>query len=112
MRSASSLALLLLTGLLAAGLARAEAGAPSPETPEVSAVTDVTVGIVDTFNPRFFIDTYTPLIERLKVRYPQYRFTTVEFPRGEPIDSTRLGANGFVILSSGDAVRESELDLQ
>ena len=112
MRPVSSLALLLLTGLLAAGLARAEAGAPSPETPEVSAVTDVTVGIVDTFNPRFFIDTYTPLIERLKVRYPQYRFTTVEFPRGEPIDSTRLGANGFVILSSGDAVRESELDLQ
>lgn len=112
MRPASSLALLLLTGLLAAGLARAKAGAPSPETTKVSAVTDVTVGIVDTFNPRFFIDTYTPLIERLKARYPQYRFTTVEFPRGEPIDSTRLGANGFVILSSGDAVRESELDLQ
>lgn len=112
MRPVSSLALLLLTGLLAAGLARAEAGAPSPETTKVSAVTDVTVGIVDTFNPRFFIDTYTPLIERLKARYPQYRFTTVEFPRGEPIDSTRLGANGFVILSSGDAVRESDLDLQ
>ena len=112
MRPVSSLALLLLTGLLAAGLARAEAGAPSPETTKVSAVTDVTVGIVDTFNPRFFIDTYTPLIERLKARYPQYRFTTVEFPRGEPIDSTRLGANGFVILSSGDAVRESELGLQ
>ena len=112
MRSASSLALLLLTGLLAAGLARAETETPSLETSEAAAVTDVTVGIVDTFNPRFFIDTYTPLIERLKVRYPQYRFTTVEFPRGEPIDSTRLGANGFVILSSGDAVRESELDLQ
>ena len=112
MRPVSSLALLLLTGLLAVGLARAEAGAPSPETTKVSAVTDVTVGIVDTFNPRFFIDTYTPLIERLKARYPQYRFTTVEFPRGEPIDSTRLGANGFVILSSGDAVRESELGLQ
>lgn len=112
MRPASSLALLLLTGVFAAGLAWAEDGVFSPETPEVSAVTDVTVGIVDTFNPRFFIDTYTPLIERLKVRYPQYRFTTVEFPRGEPIDSTRLGANGFVILSSGDAVRESELDLQ
>ena len=112
MRPASSLALLLLTGLLAAGLARAENGVPSPETPKAPAVTDVTVGIVDTFNPRFFIDTYTPLIERLKARYPQYRFTTVEFPRGEPIDSTRLGANGFVILSSGDAVRESSLDLQ
>lgn len=112
MRPASSLALLLLTGVFAAGLAWAEDGVFSPETPEVSAVTDVTVGIVDTFNLRFFIDTYTPLIERLKARYPQYRFTTVEFPRGEPIDSTRLGANGFVILSSGDAVRESELDLQ
>lgn len=112
MRPASSLAFLLLTGVFAAGLAWAEDGVFSPETPEVSAVTDVTVGIVDTFNPRFFIDTYTPLIERLKARYPQYRFTTVEFPRGEPIDSTRLGANGFVILSSGDAVRESELDLQ
>lgn len=112
MRPASSLALFLLTGLLAAGLARAQDGAPSPATPEAPPLTDVTVGIVDTFNPRFFIDTYTPLIERLKVRYPQYRFTTVEFPRGEPIDSTRLGANGFVILSSGDAVRESELDLQ
>lgn len=112
MRPASSLALLLLTGLLAAGLARAETETPSLETSEAAAVTDVTVGIVDTFNPRFFIDTYTPLIERLKVRYSQYRFTTVEFPRGEPIDSTRLGANGFVILSSGDAVRESELDLQ
>ena len=112
MRPASSLALFLLTGLLAAGLARAQDGAPSPATPEAPPVTDVTVGIVDTFNPRFFIDTYTPLIERLKARYPQYRFTTVEFPRGEPIDSTRLGANGFVILSSGDAVRESELGLQ
>ena len=112
MRPASSLALFLLTGLLAAGLARAQDGAPSPATPEAPPLTDVTVGIVDTFNPRFFIDTYTPLIERLKARYPQYRFTTVEFPRGEPIDSTRLGANGFVILSSGDAVRESELDLQ
>lgn len=112
MRPASSLALLLLTGLLAAGLARAETETPSLETSKAAAVTDVTVGIVDTFNPRFFIDTYTPLIERLKVRYPQYRFTTVEFPRGEPIDSTRLGANGFVILSSGDAVRESELDPQ
>ena len=112
MRPASSLALFLLTGLLAAGLARAQDGAPSPATPEAPPLTDVTVGIVDTFNPRFFIDTYTPLIERLKARYPQYRFTTVEFPRGEPIDSTRLGANGFVILSSGDAVRESELGLQ
>ena len=112
MRSASSLALLLITGLLAAGLARAQDGAPSPTTPEAPPVTDVTVGIVDTFNPRFFIDTYTPLIERLKARYPQYRFTTVEFPRGESIDTSKLGANGFVILSSGDAVRESDLDLQ
>lgn len=108
MRLLSSLVLLFGGVLSVCGAFSVRADEPaSPREP-----VDVTVGLVDTFNPRFFIDTYTPLIERLKVRYPQYRFTTVEFPRGEPIDSTRLGANGFVILSSGDAVRESDLGLQ
>ena len=108
MRLLSSLALLFGGVLSVCGAFSVRADEPaSPREP-----VDVAVGIVDTFNPRFFIDTYTPLIERLKTRYPQYRFTTVEFPRGEPIEPSRLGTNGFVILSSGDAVRESDLGLQ
>lgn len=68
---------------------------------------DVAVGLVDTLHPRFCIDVCASLI-RLKARHPQYLFRSEERPPGKPVDPSKFGANGFVILSSGDAVRGSD----
>lgn len=87
-----------------------QAAAESSETADVRPA--VSVGLVDTFTPQFYVYTYTPLIETLKARLPQYRFITNEIPRSEVLNPDALRANDFVILSSGNALMTPEAGLE
>lgn len=60
----------------------------------------VYVGLVDTFTPNFYIDVYTPLIEFLKQRLPQYRFVTNEISHAEAGQVDVLVKQDFLIVSS------------
>ena len=39
---------------------------------------EITVGLVDTFSPAFYIGTYAATLDHLTERLPQYRFRFVE----------------------------------
>ena len=39
---------------------------------------EITVGLVDTFSPAFYIGTYAATLDHLTERLPQYRFHFVE----------------------------------
>lgn len=60
----------------------------------------VRVGLVDTFTPSFYIDVYTPLIESLKARLPQYRFETKEISHADAMKPESVENIDFVIVSS------------
>lgn len=72
----------------------------------------VRVGLVDTFTPSFYIDVYTPLIESLKARLPQYRFETKEISHADAMKPESVENIDFVIVSSGGARMLSRAGLQ
>ncbi len=72
----------------------------------------VTVGLIDTFTPAFYIYTYTPLIEALKAVLPHYRFVTRELPASAATNPALLNANDFLILSSGNMLMVPEAGLE
>lgn len=86
--------------------APAESGDPPPERPVV------TIGLVDTFTPNFYMYSYVPLIESLRERLPQYEIRTRELSRGASVERETFPADTFLILSSGDAVRYPFLGLE
>lgn len=73
----------------------------------------VRIGLVDTFSPNFYIDTYAATIQYLKKRLPQYRFESVEFANDSAL--TRADAQGldFLLSSAGTfGVRSKELGME
>lgn len=73
----------------------------------------VRIGLVDTFSPNFYIDTYAATIQYLKKRLPQYRFESVEFANDSAL--TRADAQGldFLLSSAGTfGVRGKELGME
>lgn len=66
----------------------------------------ITIGLIDTFSPTFYIKTYAPTLEHLIQALPQYRFNVVEIDYQQiEEDITRLcpafivtSASGFVSL--------------
>ena len=105
----------LLTASLAFFLTGFAAFGAEPEavvSVEKDARTIVRVGLVDTFTPSFYIDIYTPLIESLKARLPQYRFETKEISHADAMKPEAVAHADFVIVSSGGARMLSEAGLQ
>lgn len=96
MRHLSRLAAGLLVGCLSVQLVRAQG-------PEPPAPTTVRVGLIDTFTPSFYIDVYTPLIEFLKARLPQYVFVTNEIAHSDLNRADIVTDNDFLIVSSNVA---------
>jgi two-component system sensor histidine kinase TtrS len=81
---------ILLTLLLpAAGLAQAADSRPV-----------ITVGLIDTFSPDFYIKTYSPTLDHLIGALPQYRFNIVEIDyRSIESDLARLRPS-FIVSSA------------
>ena len=64
----------------------------------------VTVGLVDTFSPEFYIHVYSPTLDRLIETLPQYRFRFVELDwRHVSEDIARLRP-AFLVTSASDFV--------
>jgi len=64
----------------------------------------VTVALIDTFGPDFYLDTFVPTIEYLKKKLPQFNFKIVELDRSQlqkEIDRTKPD---FFVSSAGDYV--------
>lgn len=61
----------------------------------------VTVGLVDTFSPEFYIHTYAPTVDRLMARLPEYKFRFVELEEQNiEKDIERLKPD-FLLTSAG-----------
>ncbi len=64
----------------------------------------VTVALIDTFGPDFYLETFVPTIEYLKKKLPQFNFRIVELDRTQmqkEIDRTKPD---FFVSSAGDYV--------
>lgn len=64
----------------------------------------VTVALIDTFGPDFYVDTFVPTIEYLKKKLPRFNFKIVELDRSRlqsEIDRTKPD---FLVSSAGDYV--------
>lgn len=72
----------------------------------------VTIGLVDTFTPDFYMYSFVPLVEALRAKLPQYEVRIFEFARGTDLERVEFKPNTFLILSSGDAVRFDALGLE
>ncbi len=65
-----------------------------------SAPAEVTIGLVDTFAPEFYIDTYAPTLDHLMASLGKYRFRIVEVDRrSTESDIQRLKPN-FIVASA------------
>lgn len=84
---------------------------PAP-TPAQAARPVVTIGLVDTFTPNFYMYSYVPLIEWLREKLPQYEIRTRELPRGASLEKESFPPDTFLVLSSGDAVHYPFLGLE
>lgn len=84
---------------------------PAP-TPAQAARPVVTIGLVDTFTPNFYMYSYVPLIEWLREKLPQYEIRTRELPRGASLEKESFPSDTFLVLSSGDAVHYPFLGLE
>lgn len=61
----------------------------------------VRIGLIDTFSPDFYINTYAPTIQYLKHRLPQYRFESVEYANGLDFTEKEARTLDFLVSSAG-----------
>lgn len=80
---------------MALGACLAGSAAAAPEKPLV------TVGLVDTFSPEFYVHTYVPTIERLMVKLPEYRFRFVELEEPQIEQDIQRLKPDFLLTSAG-----------
>ena len=96
--SEAAAGVLLSLFLALPGLNPAVSAEPGGEKPVV------TVGLVDTFSPEFYIHVYSPTLDRLIDTLPQYRFRFVELDwRHVSEDIARLRP-AFLVTSASDFV--------
>ena len=67
-------------------------GESSPERPVI------TIGLVDTFKPDFYMYSFVPLVEALRAKLPQYEVRTFEFARGTDLERVEFKPDTFLIL--------------
>lgn len=92
------LTLALLTPTILAAPA-AEALAAPAGTAEASVPT-ITVGIVDTFAPDFYVETYSPTLDRLRASVPEARFRFVEIDWRRVEDDVREARPDFLLAAA------------
>lgn len=61
----------------------------------------VRIGLVDTFSPEFYINTYAATIQYLKRQLPQYRFESVEFTNVDSFTRAEALTLDFLVSSAG-----------
>ncbi len=61
----------------------------------------VTVGLVDTFSPEFYINTYVPAVNRLMEKLPEYRFRFVELEEQRIEEDIQRLKPDFLLTSAG-----------
>lgn len=73
----------------------------------------VRVGLVDTFSPDFYINTYAATIQYLKRRLPQYRFESMEFSSADTFTRKDAQSLDFLVSSAGTfGIRTQELGME
>lgn len=83
------------------------------EAPFVDVRPIVRIGLVDTFSPGFYINTYAPTVQYLKKRLPQYRFESVEFANDAALTKENVQGLDFLVSSAGTfGVRGKELGME
>ena len=82
----------LRRSLLAAGLFGLLAGSCAASVEAADARQEVTIGLVDTFSPDFYIHTYAPTLDNLIEALPQYAFRSSRSTFG--ISTTTLPGQG------------------
>lgn len=70
---------------------------------------EVTIGLVDTFAPEFYIDTYAPTLDHLMASLGQYRFRIVEVDRRNIESDIRRLKPNFLVASASAYVSLIEL---
>lgn len=70
----------------------------------------VRIGLVDTFSPEFYINTYAATVQYLKRQLPQYRFESVEFANDSAVTPQEVSRLDFLVSSAGTfGIRGPEL---
>lgn len=70
----------------------------------------VRIGLVDTFSPEFYINTYAATVQYLKRQLPQYRFESVEFANDSAVTPQEVSKLDFLVSSAGTfGIRGPEL---
>ena len=70
----------------------------------------VRIGLVDTFSPEFYINTYAATVQYLKRQLPQYRFESVEFGNDSAVTPQEVSRLDFLVSSAGTfGIRGPEL---
>lgn len=69
-------------------------GLPSENKPTV------TIGLVDTFSPTFFIESYSPTVDHLMERLTQYQFNLVDINPGNILEDIERYKPDFLISNA------------
>lgn len=73
----------------------------------------VRIGLVDTFPPDFYINTYAATVQYFKHRLPQYRFESVEFANDAALTAEEAKSLDFLVSSAGTfGIRGQELGIE
>lgn len=63
---------------------------------------EITIGLIDTFDPDFYLQTFVPTIEHLQKDLPSYKLKIIEISPKQIIPETEKFKPHFVIASAGD----------
>jgi two-component system, LuxR family, sensor histidine kinase TtrS len=94
----------LRRSLLAAGLFGLLAGSCAASVEAADARQEVTIGLVDTFSPDFYIHTYAPTLDNLIEALPQYAFRIVEIDFRHLNDDIARTRPAFLVTSASTFV--------
>lgn len=94
----------LRRSLLAAGLFGLLAGFCAASVEAADARQEVTIGLVDTFSPDFYIHTYAPTLDNLIEALPQYAFRIVEIDFRHLNDDIARTRPAFLVTSASTFV--------
>lgn len=64
----------------------------------------ITVGLIDTFSPTFYVRTYAPTLEYLIRTLPQYRFNVVEIDYRRIEEDVQAYKPAFIVTSASGFV--------
>lgn len=63
---------------------------------------EITIGLIDTFDPDFYLETFVPTVEHLQKELPNYKLKIIEISPKNIIEETEKLKPQFLIASAGD----------